>query len=76
MLLMNESIEEMEKKTDLLYNIMLHCFNRHVTKDGSVIYWRDCASDTNNVISNGEHGYVWIFEDLSTMHSYSTPEHL
>lgn len=47
-------------------------FNKHICKDGSVIYWRDCILQTD--MEHGEQGYMWIFENGEHLHSYRTPE--
>jgi hypothetical protein len=49
-------------------------FNKHTTKDSEVIYWRDCVLRSD--MTHGEQGYLWVFSDGETFHSYRTPEDL
>lgn len=49
-----------------------HVFNKYVTQEGEVIYWRDCVLRSDMV--NGEQGYVWVFANGDSHHSYRTPE--
>lgn len=48
------------------------CFNPHKTKEGSTIWWRDCILQKD--MNQGEQGYLWVFENGETFHSYRTPE--
>ena len=57
------------KNTDFLLQTV---FRKHQCADGSVIYWRDCALKED--MQHGEQGYLWVFEDGETFHSYRTPE--
>ena len=47
-------------------------FFKHNCKNGTVIYWRDCALLGDMI--DGSQGYTWVFEDGETFHSYRTPE--
>lgn len=48
------------------------CFHKHLCKDGNVIYWRSCVLQEGMV--EGSQGYLWVFSDGNTFHSYRTPE--
>ena len=52
--------------------VVKHLFHKYVTKDGQVIYWRDCALAES--MKEGEQGYVWVYEDSEYHHSYWSPE--
>lgn len=47
-------------------------FNKHVSAEGVSIYWRECI--LANGMTHGEQGYLWVWEDGTTFHSYQTPE--
>jgi len=47
-------------------------FFKYTMKDGSVIYWQECV--LHEGMSPDEVGYLWVYEDGETFHSYSTPE--
>lgn len=56
-----------------LHRVLDLCFKRVTLKDeGTVIYYQEC------VLLPGEHhgtqGYLWVYEDGETLHSYRTPE--
>lgn len=53
--------------------IMELCFNKHETRTGEVIYWRDCCIVD---CRPDEQGYLWVYSDGETFHSYTTPENL
>lgn len=49
-------------------------FNKYTSsKTGEVIYWRDCILTPE--MFEGSQGYLWVFSDGETFHSYQTPEH-
>lgn len=48
-------------------------FNKHIVpRTGMVIYWRDCVLQKDMVPAT--QGYLWVFSDGETFHSYRTPE--
>lgn len=47
-------------------------FNKYkVKKNNQTIYWKECLPDQ---MLPGAAGYLWVFEDGETFHSYQTPE--
>lgn len=51
---------------------LLDCvFNKFESSGGTIIYWRDCALLD---LQPDEKGYLWVYEDGETFHSYQTPE--
>jgi len=49
-------------------------FFKYTSPDGEVVYWRDCALQKGMI--EGTQGYLWVFADGETFHSYRTPEHV
>jgi hypothetical protein len=50
---------------------MEHVFNKIVTEEGDVIYWRDCV--LRNDMVHGEQGYVIVFSNGDCHHTYHYP---
>lgn len=50
---------------------MEHVFNKIVTKDGDVIYWRDCV--LRDDMRPGEQGYMVVFANGDAHHTYRLP---
>lgn len=49
-------------------------FNKYIDKKyNQTIYWKECNPAPNPVIP-GSMGYLWVFGDGETFHSYQTPE--
>lgn len=47
-------------------------FNKYQPKDSpDPIYWRDCILSEDMI--QGMQGYLWVFTDGETFHSYRTP---
>ncbi len=52
--------------------VLENLFHKFIAKDGSVIWWRECVQRDGMMPDSV--GYIWVFENGNTLHSYWTPD--